>query len=170
MGLGNGLALAGLRPVCEIMFGDFLTLAADQWLNHAAKFHYMYNEQVQVPLILRTPMGGRRGYGPTHSQSIEKHFLGVPGTRVLALNHRSDPGEVYDCLFARIEEPTLVIENKLLYAHRVGDEAPTGFALERDDQPIPTTRLRPEATAERHDRLLRRHVEGGRGGHRAGLR
>ena len=98
VGLGNGLALAGMRPVCEIMFGDFLTLAADQWLNHAAKFRYMYNEQVHVPLILRTPMGGRRGYGPTHSQSIEKHFLGVPGTRVLAMNHRSDPGEFYDYL------------------------------------------------------------------------
>jgi len=152
VGLGNGLALAGLRPVCEIMFGDFLTLAADQWINHAAKFRYMYNEQVQVPLILRTPMGGRRGYGPTHSQSIEKHFLGVPGTRVLALNHRSDPGEFYDSLFAHRENasvlPTLVIENKLLYAHRVSGELPAGFVLEHDDQAIPTTRLRPEAAPD----------------------
>jgi 2-oxoisovalerate dehydrogenase E1 component len=148
VGLGNGLALAGLRPVCEIMFGDFLTLAADQWLNHAAKFRYMYNEQVQAPLILRTPMGGRRGYGPTHSQSIEKHFLGVPGTRVFALNHRSDPGEFYDQLFAQIEAPSLVIENKLLYAHRVSDELSPGFVLEHTDEPFPTTRLRPEATPD----------------------
>ncbi len=148
VGLGNGLALAGLRPVCEIMFGDFLSLAADQWLNHAAKFRYMYNEQVRVPLILRTPMGGRRGYGPTHSQSIEKHFLGVPGTRVLAVNHRSDPGKIYHHLFARVEEPTLVIENKLLYAQRVSDETPDGFVLEHDDEAIPTIRLRPEAAAD----------------------
>src|SRR6201999_452578 len=56
VGLGNGLALGGMLPVCEIMFGDFLTLAADQFVNHAAKFRYMYNEQVAVPLVIRTPM------------------------------------------------------------------------------------------------------------------
>jgi 2-oxoisovalerate dehydrogenase E1 component len=64
VGLGNGMALNGLLPVVEIMFGDFLFLAADQIANHAAKFRYMYNEQVKVPLIVRTPMGGKRGYGP----------------------------------------------------------------------------------------------------------
>jgi len=64
VGLGNGLALAGMGPVCEIMFVDFITLAADQLINSASKFRFMYNDQVQVPLIVRTPMGGRRGYGP----------------------------------------------------------------------------------------------------------
>ena len=77
VGLGNGIALGGMLPVVEIMFGDFLTLCADQIINHAAKFRFMYNDQVTVPLIIRTPMGGKRGYGPTHSQSIEKHFLGL---------------------------------------------------------------------------------------------
>jgi 2-oxoisovalerate dehydrogenase E1 component len=143
VGLGNGLALHGWLPVCEIMFGDFLTLAFDQWLNHAAKFHYMYNEQVRVPLIVRTPMGGKRGYGPTHSQSLEKHFLGVPGTRVLALHARYDPGLVYDTLFATIDCPTLVIENKLLYGVRISDQAPAGFVLEHTSDLFPTTRLRP---------------------------
>lgn len=143
VGLGSGLALHGWLPVCEIMFGDFLTLAFDQWLNHAAKFRYMYNEQVQVPLIVRTPMGGKRGYGPTHSQSLEKHFLGVPGTRVLALHARYDPGLVYDTLCATIDRPTLVIENKLLYGVRVSDQAPAGFVLEHTAEPFPTTRLRP---------------------------
>ena len=143
VGLGNGLALHGWLPVCEIMFGDFLALAFDQWLNHAAKFHYMYNEQVRVPLIVRTPMGGKRGYGPTHSQSLEKHFLGVPGTRVLALHARYDPGLVYDTLFATIDRPTLVIENKLLYGARVSDQVPAGFVLEHTAELFPTTRLRP---------------------------
>ena len=143
VGLGNGLALHGWLPVCEIMFGDFLTLAFDQWLNHAAKFHYMYNEQVRVPLIVRTPMGGKRGYGPTHSQSLEKHFLGVPGTCVLALHARYDPGLVYDTLFTTIDRPTLVIENKLLYGVRVSDQAPAGFVLEHTADLFPTTRLRP---------------------------
>ena len=143
VGLGNGLALHGWLPVCEIMFGDFLALAFDQWLNHAAKFRYMYNEQVRVPLIVRTPMGGKRGYGPTHSQSLEKHFLGVPGTRVLALHARYDPGLVYDTLFATIDRPTLVIENKLLYGVRVSDQTPAGFVLEHTTDLFPTTRLRP---------------------------
>jgi 2-oxoisovalerate dehydrogenase E1 component len=143
VGLGSGLALQGWLPVCEIMFGDFLALAFDQWLNHAAKFRYMYNEQVRVPLIVRTPMGGKRGYGPTHSQSLEKHFLGVPGTRVLALHARYDPGLVYDTLFATIDHPTLVIENKLLYGVRVSDQAPACFVLEHTADLFPTTRLRP---------------------------
>ena len=61
VGIGSGMALAGMRPVCEIMFGDFMTLAADQIINHASKFKWMYNDQVTVPTIIRTPMGGRRG-------------------------------------------------------------------------------------------------------------
>ena len=143
VGMGCGLALGGALPVCEIMFGDFLTLAADQFINHAAKFHYMYNGQVQVPLIVRTPMGGRRGYGPTHSQSLEKHFLGVPQTRVLALNSRYDPGLVYDELFASIDRPTIVIENKALYAAQLDSPVPDGFALDHSDEQFPSTRLRP---------------------------
>ena len=64
-------------PVVEIMFGDFMTLTTDQWINHAAKFRFMFNDKVRVPVVLRTPMGGKRGYAATHSQSIEKHFLGL---------------------------------------------------------------------------------------------
>ena len=148
VGLGNGLALAGMRPVCEIMFGDFLTLGADQWINHASKFRSMYNEQVSVPLVVRTPMGGRRGYGPTHSQSLEKHFLGLPDTRMLAVNHRQDPGQLYDRLFASLDRPTLVIENKVLYGQRVLDEMPDGFVVEESDESFPTMRLRPEGVAD----------------------
>jgi acetoin:2,6-dichlorophenolindophenol oxidoreductase subunit beta len=69
VGVATGMAMRGLRPVVEIMFGDFVTLVADQIINHATKFSWMYNDQVKVPLVIRTPMGGRRGYGPTHSQS-----------------------------------------------------------------------------------------------------
>jgi 2-oxoisovalerate dehydrogenase E1 component len=143
VGLGNGLALGGLLPVVEIMFGDFLALAADQLINHASKFRYMYNGQVRVPLVLRTPMGGRRGYGPTHSQSLEKHFLGLPQTRMLAIHARYDPGAVYDELLATIDRPTIVIENKVLYAARLGAAVPEGFVLEQSDEQYPTIRLRP---------------------------
>jgi 2-oxoisovalerate dehydrogenase E1 component len=145
VGLGNGMALNGLVPVVEIMFGDFLFLAADQIVNHASKFRYMYNDQVMLPLIVRTPMGGKRGYGPTHSQSIEKHFMGLPGTMMLALHSRQDPGVIYDQLFATIDRPTIVIENKLLYGVRLSEKIPAGFVIEQSDERFPTTRLRSEA-------------------------
>jgi pyruvate/2-oxoglutarate/acetoin dehydrogenase E1 component len=77
-GLCAGLALRGQRPVLEIMFGDFCTLLADQLINHISKFRWMYNNTVKVPLVIRAPMGGRRGYGPTHSQTLEKIYLGYP--------------------------------------------------------------------------------------------
>lgn len=145
VGMATGLAIAGLRPVCEIMFGDFLALAADQIINHAAKFHWIYNGQVQVPLLIRTPMGGRRGYGPTHSQSLEKHFLGIPGTRVLAIHHRYDPFLLFERVFATIDRPTIVIENKSLYSEVVAGCASIGFWCEHTVEDFPTTRIRSAA-------------------------
>lgn len=115
VGLASGMALRGLRPVVEIMFGDFLTLIADQVINHAAKFRWMYNDQVRTPLVIRVPMGGRRGYGPTHSQTLEKLFLGVPGLRVLAPSAIGDPGDLLACAILIGDDPTLFVENKLLY-------------------------------------------------------
>ena len=120
-GLATGMALRGLRPVVEIMFGDFVTLIADQVLNHTAKFAWMYSggkppdEQVRVPLVIRTPMGGRRGYGPTHSQTLEKLFLGVPGLRVLAPCALGDPGGLLLQAILQDDDPVLFVENKLLY-------------------------------------------------------
>jgi 2-oxoisovalerate dehydrogenase E1 component len=142
VGIGNGLALRGMIPVVEIMFGDFMTLAADQWINHAAKFRFMYNGKVRVPLVVRTPMGGKRGYAATHSQSLEKHFVGVPDTRVLCLNHRVSPALLYRALFQTIDRPTLVIENKLLYGQNVSSEPPAGWDLLHTDEPFPTAWLR----------------------------
>lgn len=114
VGLATGLALRGVPAVAEVMFGDFITLASDQLINHAAKFRGMYNGQAEVPLVVRTPMGGGRGYGPTHSQSLEKHYLGVPGLKVVSPSHYHDPGALlrtalYD------PDPVLFIEHKLLY-------------------------------------------------------
>ena len=145
-GMGNGLALAGMRPVVEIMFGDFVMLAGDQFVNHAAKFSFMYAGQVEAPLVVRTPMGGKRGYGPTHSQSLEKHLLGVPGTRVLALHHRFDPAEVYLRLLSDAVPavPTLVIENKVLYGEKASPDAVEGFRWFLSSHSFPVSYMRAE--------------------------
>jgi acetoin:2,6-dichlorophenolindophenol oxidoreductase subunit beta len=119
VGVAAGMALRGYRPVVEIMFGDFVTLIADQIINHAAKFRWMYNDQVHVPLILRTPMGGRRGYGPTHSQTLEKLFIGTPGLGVVAPTHLGDPGSLLEQIILETQDPVLFIENKLLYLLQV---------------------------------------------------
>jgi pyruvate/2-oxoglutarate/acetoin dehydrogenase E1 component len=114
------MALRGLRPVVEIMFGDFLLLAADALVNHAAKFRWVGNDRARVPLVVRTPMGGRRGYGPTHSQSLEKHLMGAAGLRTVAASALLDPGPMLETAILSDDDPTLFIEHKLLYAQQVG--------------------------------------------------
>jgi pyruvate/2-oxoglutarate/acetoin dehydrogenase E1 component len=144
-GIAGGMALRGLRPVVEIMFGDFITLIADQVLNSLTKFHWMYNEQVDVPLVIRAPMGGRRGYGPTHSQTLEKHFLGIPGLRVLAPAALGDPGALLAQAITASRIPVLFVENKLLYLCKIiTNENQNDFditALHAPDSFAPTYRL-----------------------------
>jgi acetoin:2,6-dichlorophenolindophenol oxidoreductase subunit beta len=113
-GVSAGLALAGFRPIAEIMFGDFLTLCFDQIANHIAKYGPMYDGAATCPVIIRTPSGGGRGYGPTHSQSLEKHFLGIPHLRVVAGSLWHDPVTLFEDLLA-VDQPVLHIEHKLLY-------------------------------------------------------
>jgi 2-oxoisovalerate dehydrogenase E1 component len=147
VGIANGLALGGRRPVVEIMFGDFLGLCFDQLLNHAAKFQGMYNGRVSSAVVVRTPMGGGRGYGPTHSQNLEKHFAGIPGLRVVVLHGRARIAALYASLRASVE-PSLIVENKLLYRERGDAALPTGYeALETTD-PFPTTVLRPSGAPD----------------------
>jgi pyruvate/2-oxoglutarate/acetoin dehydrogenase E1 component len=144
VGLSNGMALRGLRPVAEIMFGDFVTLAADQLVNHAAKFRWMYNDQVRVPLVVRTPMGGGRGYGPTHSQSLEKLFLGVPGLRVVAPNTLGDPAALLEAAI-HDDDPVLFIEHKLLYTRPLlepGKDDLMDFTVEQFGESYPAYVLR----------------------------
>lgn len=150
VGLGSGLGIRGLKPIVEIMFGDFLTLAADQIVNHLAKFHWMYNGQVDTPVVIRTPVGGRRGYGPTHSQSIEKMFFGVPGLVVVGVSLRHDPGELLRRAVVEDPRPVLFIEQKTLYAKRLRPEPPRGLVFElhesERDALYPTGTWRPTDT------------------------
>lgn len=119
VGVASGMAMRGLLPVAEIMFGDFVMLAADQLINHAAKFRWMYGDKVDVPLVVRAPMGGRRGYGPTHSQTLEKHLMGVPGLAVVAASPLVDPGPMLRRAVLEDRRPVLFVENKKMYARAV---------------------------------------------------
>jgi 2-oxoisovalerate dehydrogenase E1 component len=113
-GASIGLALAGFRPVMEVMFADFLSLCLDQIYNHAVKFPGVF-PGMQVPLVIRSPSGGRRGYGPTHSQSPENLLTSVPGLTVVAGSHRHDNGQLLIDSTLAWPYPVLFVEHKLLY-------------------------------------------------------
>lgn len=119
IGAGIGAALLGCRPVLEIMFMDFILLALDQLFNHGAKYHFMYGEQARVPLVVRTPAGARRGYGPTHSQTLDPLLLHMPGLKIAV---PSTPRDAKGLLKTAIRDdnPVVFIENKSLYG-RKGD-------------------------------------------------
>jgi 2-oxoisovalerate dehydrogenase E1 component len=140
-GIGTGLAASGRRAVVEIMFGDFITYAFDQLVNNASKFFHMYNGQLSCPVIVRAPMGGRRGYGPTHSQSLERFVAGIDNCCVLSLSSVADVALQLAPLI-NLQCPALVLENKLDYALRTF-EPPAGFVVERNDAAFPTIRVRP---------------------------
>lgn len=124
-GAAIGLAMAGLRPVLEIMFADFLTLCADQIYNHAVKFPGLFAD-VSVPMVIRTPAGGRRGYGPTHSQNPENIFTAIPGLTVVCGSQRHDNGALLRTAVRHWPFPTLFLEHKLVYGavQDVGDYRP----------------------------------------------
>jgi acetoin:2,6-dichlorophenolindophenol oxidoreductase subunit beta len=113
-GIATGAALCGLRPVLEIMFIDFATLALDCLVNQTAKYRYMSGGQLAVPLVIRTQAGAAGGAAAQHSQSLEAWFVHVPGLVVVA---PSSPVEAYGLLKSaiRLGDPVLFIEHKRLY-------------------------------------------------------
>jgi pyruvate dehydrogenase E1 component beta subunit len=117
MGLAVGAALAGRRPVVEIMFVDFLTLAMDQLVNHAAKLRYMSGGQLSVPLTVRVQGGAAGGMGAHHSQSLEGWLMAIPG---LKLATASTPADAKAILAAAIrdDDPVVVLEHRGLYFQR----------------------------------------------------
>ena len=112
-----GAALSGLKPVVEIMFMDFITLAMDALVNQAAKARFMFGGQGSVPLVLRTPHGGGLSAGPQHSQCLEAWLAHVPGLKVVC---PSTPQDAYSLLRAAIADPDPVVfvEHKGLYARK----------------------------------------------------
>lgn len=114
VGVAGGLALAGNKAIVEIMFSDFATLAFDQVVNFAAKSVTMYGRRVPMHLLVRCPTGGNRGYGPTHSQSLQKHFIGVPSLAVYELSPFHDPADLLPGIL-RAGTPAILFEDKVLY-------------------------------------------------------
>ena len=114
VGVAIGAGLLGARPIVEIMFMDFIILAMDQLINHAAKFHYVYGPEARVPIVIRTPGGGGRCYGPTHSQSLETFFLKAPGFRVAAPSNPADAKGLLKTA-VRDDNPVIFLESKVLY-------------------------------------------------------
>jgi acetoin:2,6-dichlorophenolindophenol oxidoreductase subunit beta len=114
-GSAFGAAVTGLRPVIEIMFGDFLLLPMDAIVNQAAKYWYLSNEQASVPLVVRSAVGAGGRFGAIHSQDPTSWFLGVPGLKIVA---PSTPGDAKALLKASIRDdnPVLFLEHKRLYA------------------------------------------------------
>ena len=117
MGLAIGAATAGLRPVVEIMFIDFITLAMDQLVNHAAKLHYMSGGQLKIPLTVRVQCGISGTMGAHHSQSLESWITHVPGLKVVM---PSTPADAKGLLKAAIRDdnPVVFIEHRGLYWSR----------------------------------------------------
>jgi len=113
-GLGVGAAMTGMRPVVDIMFGDFITLTMDQMVNQAAKIHYMSGGKWKVPMVMRTTLGAARRSAAQHSQSLHAWFSHVPGLKVVL------PSTPYDAKgllkeAIRHENPVVFFEDKMMY-------------------------------------------------------
>ncbi len=114
-GIGVGAAVTGMRPVVDIMFGDFTTLAMDQMVNQAAKTHYMSGGRLRVPMVIRTTMGAGRRSAAQHSQSLHAWYSHVPGLKVAI------PSTPYDAkglmkTAIREDNPVVIVEDKMMYS------------------------------------------------------
>src|ERR671937_1087935 len=116
-GVGVGGAMAGLRPVVELMTINFSLHALDQIINHAAAIHYMFGGQVKVPLVVRMPQGAGHQLGPTHSHCLEALYLHVPGLLVAAPSTAADAKGLLKAAI-RDDNPVVVIEHEYLYGQR----------------------------------------------------
>lgn len=117
-GAAFGSAVAGLRPVIEIMFGDFLPIAMDGMVNQAAKYWYLSNEQAPVPIVVRSAVGGGGRFGAIHSQMPAPWFHNVPGLKIVAPSNAVDAKGLLKASI-RDDNPVLFLEHKRLYSQKV---------------------------------------------------
>ena len=117
LGCAAGLAMAGYRPVVELMFVDFALVAMDQIVNQIAKLRYLSGGQVRLPLVIRTQQGSAKGTGPQHAQCLEAFFCHVPGLRVVAPSGAADAKGLLTAAIGS-DDPVIVLEHKALYFSR----------------------------------------------------
>jgi pyruvate dehydrogenase E1 component beta subunit len=124
VGLATGAAMLGLRPIVEIMTINFIIMAMDEIVNHAAKIYYMFGGQCPIPMVIRTPGGGGQQLSATHSQNLEVWFSHVPGLKVVA---PSTPEDAKGLLRSSVldNNPVIFLENLALY--NVRGEVPEGY-------------------------------------------
>jgi len=115
VGVAAGLALTGNKVVAEMMFADFVALAFDQLLNFASKSVSMYGRTIPLRMVVRCPSGGNRGYGPTHSQSLQKHFIGIPGLHLYEMSPFHDNTQLLEHMLG-LGVPCVFFEDKVLYS------------------------------------------------------
>jgi pyruvate dehydrogenase E1 component beta subunit len=127
VGVAIGAAMSGMRPIVEVMFGDFLTLGLDQLVNQAAKVHWMSNGQFRVPLVIRSAVGVGGSTGPQHSQSFHAWVSHVPGLKVV---YPSDPGDAKALFKAAVrdENPVIFFEDRMSYTAKGPVDGPDGVA------------------------------------------
>ncbi|MEU7476419.1 transketolase C-terminal domain-containing protein [Lentzea sp. NPDC042327] len=149
VGVAAGLALTGNHPVVEMMFSDFAALAFDQLLNFASKSVSMYGRTVPMSMVVRCPTGGNRGYGPTHSQSLQKHFIGIPALSLHEMSPFHDNADVLTAMLSS-EQPCMLFEDKTLYARTMhqGGIVDDLFRYELLDDPSRTARVFPVDCAD----------------------
>ncbi|MGH3157305.1 MAG: alpha-ketoacid dehydrogenase subunit beta, partial [Streptosporangiaceae bacterium] len=123
VGVASGLALRGNSVIVEFMFGDFLLLALDPIVNFAAKSVSMYGRPVPLRLLLRCPVGGNRGYGPTHSQSTQKFLVGVPDLELWEMSPFIGAGRIMRQML-ETRRPGVLFEDKVLYTRRMFEAGP----------------------------------------------
>lgn len=142
IGFGIGAALNGYRSIVEIMFGDFMTLGVDQIYQQASKIPSMFGQAINLPLVIRTPMGARRGYGPTHSQNFEKLFMFLPNINLIAINSLVDPEIIFNQINS-IQNTSIVIEDKVGYTKFFPSNVSSRFDIEHTSDKLPTVILSP---------------------------
>ena len=131
VGTGVGAAMAGLRPIVELMTVNFSLLALDQIVNHAAAIPYMFNGQVRVPMVIRMPGGGGHQLGPTHSHSFEALYLQIPGVLVAAPSTPAD-GKALLKAAIRDDNPVIFMEHESLYddIYVLGDQVRGWYSVD----------------------------------------
>lgn len=117
VGMGTGMAITGLRPIVELMFADFLLVAADQIINNAAKIRYMSGGQVSVPMVIRTPIGAGRSSAAQHSQSMQAMIAHFPGMKIVVPSNAQEAKGLLKTAI-RDNDPVIFFEHKMEYANK----------------------------------------------------